>query len=131
MLHTNNMKHYRGFTKYVHPEYVGENILFEKSECGTCWYDAHQSFSKDTMKIVYHPETRKVISFSKDASWLIPHGNHVIEIESAPEEMDFFNWYLDEDFVPFYKEPEKKIRSIAQIQKDLDKLQEELLAHKE
>lgn len=69
--------------------------LFEHDQYGRCWYDAIHDFDADTIKIVYSAKTGKVISFSKDASSLFPHGENVIEVAEVPEGFEADKWMVD------------------------------------
>lgn len=66
----------------------GRSILFEVSSCGKNWYEARREFAADTVKVVYDPDTLRVISYDKDAMKLFPHGNNVVELESVPDDIN-------------------------------------------
>lgn len=73
----------------------GQKVLFECDQHGRDWYTLRHTFRTDTWKIVYEPETFKVVSFDKDAVKLFPHGNNVVEVENIPEGLDGANWRIN------------------------------------
>lgn len=66
----------------------GRSILFEVSSCGKNWYEARREFAADTVKVVYDPDTLRVISYDEDAMKLFPHGNNVVELKSVPDDIN-------------------------------------------
>ena len=83
--------------------------LFYQDETGKCWYDAMNEFSEGTTKIVYCPNTGRVISFNKDATLVFPHENNVIEVAEVPDgfKADLFMVTPSGNLVPYSDEIRK------------------------
>lgn len=70
----------------------GKVVKFERDCNGLCWYDFANTVGKNTVKVVYNPESGYVINWSKDATTLFPHGNNVVELKSIPDDTDIDNF---------------------------------------
>lgn len=66
----------------------GRTVAFQISSCGKNWYEARREFAADTLKVVYDPDTLRVISYSEDAMHLFPHGNNVVEVAEWPDDIN-------------------------------------------
>lgn len=101
------MKHIKNFKRYS-PETEEEkmlerdiNAIFLISGDGQDWYECQQSFSEDTIKVMYDAEG-VIRAIAKDISSLFPEGRSVIELTSLPvgTEIDG-NWlYSNGQIVP-------------------------------
>lgn len=66
----------------------GMNIVFLKDDNGNDWYQWLKTLSKDTLKISFNPDSKKIVHFSYDASAIFPVNQIVVEIapENVPDE---------------------------------------------
>lgn len=103
------MANFKNFTKYTPTDKEDLFIMgvtFLKSEEGTDWYECQKEFSKDTLKVVYDPSTKQIISVSYDVSSLFPMGLSIGEVKTFPKRFD-----INGNFEGFVFNEEKEIIS--------------------
>lgn len=85
------MANYKNFKKYVpsdKADLVAAGVSFLMSEEGVDWYECQKDFASDTLKVVYHPTTKQIISVSYDVSSLFPINMSIGEVKKFTKRFD-------------------------------------------
>lgn len=114
------LKNFRSYMPDIDNQFLGDSVIYLKSDDGQDWYKSQSEFSPDTLKLSY--DDRGVISScSKDVSMLWPVGLSVAEVEESliPEGFNIeLGWVYSDGKVYVRNLSDEEVQSVNDYKKE-------------